>query len=781
MRTVALEIKNITKVYQDNCVLDINELRMCSSGFVAITGDSGSGKTTLLNTIGLLDDCNTGTISLFSNKVDISDVDMCSDFRRRYIGYMFQDDILFNNRTVKDNIEYPLEISNSKNVNEKICHITQAFAIEDLINRYPFELSRGQRQRVALARAVIGNKKIILADEPTGNLDEENSQVIFEYLKELSKEKLVVIATHNVEMAQKYADRIIQLVDGKIKKDFYVETSEHKEAKVSENNNFKKKDCRNLSLIMKHALCDVKSELRNLRKVFVSGALMTLVFVLTIATFINSKRELGDLENKYFGKNYICLSPNINYNLETALTGRYSLGHYLGDYSFLDYNEDVQEYAKYYDCSLSIETGMESYPICNLTSIKCNEYFESKVNYLGIEGSMISGDDEIILASDVAEWYYGEAYGGYLGDKIEVKAAFGKYEFKIVGFNNKKDVNGNIQSYMTESAMHNVALNEASLACSKDAASIYGPCSYEFLEHDESGVGEIYMIGEEKMAEVTNNINDVKVLAGEEPEKADEAMISNAFLQANGKDLFGLVVDDSNVNSVEFLEKYILGNDIYILFDYSGAINKVRITGIFENSNSGDVLVSDKGLEQLCTVYPSQIDLFLKNNADVEKITTEVYNAGFLYEQPYENYKDGISERFSMLKIIFGVIAIVVLVVLIVVINTFTSNNIQNHKKDIGLLMAMGMHLKDIRKVYIVESSLLGVLTEIIAVVVLGFLKLVLQIMYERNSMGWISLLNFSFLEVFLVVFLGICVFSLAAIPSVDKNTRLTPKQAIYH
>lgn len=780
MGTIALEINNITKVYRDNCVLDINELRMCSSGFVAIIGDSGSGKTTLLNTIGLLDNCNTGTISLFNNKVDISDIDMCSDFRKRYIGYMFQDDILFNNRTVKDNIEYPLEISNSKN-DEKICHITQAFAIEDLMIRYPFELSRGQRQRVALARAVVGNKKIILADEPTGNLDEENSQVIFEYLKELSEEKLVVIATHNVEMARKYADRIIQLADGKIKKDFYVETSKHKEVSFSEDDSFEMKEHCNLSMIMKHALSDVKSELKNSRKVFVSGALMTIIFVLAIATFINSKKELGDMENKYFGKNYICLSPNIDFDLETAFTGRYSLGHYLGDYSFLDSDKDVQEYTKYYDCSLSIEKGMESYPITDLTSIKCNEYFESKVNYLGIDGSMISGDDEIILASDIAEWYYGKAYDEHLGDKIEVNAAFGKYEFTVVGFNRKKNVNGNIQSYMTENAMYNVALNEASLDCSEDDASIYGPCSYQFLEYDESGVGESYMIGEEKMAEVTNNIHNAKVLVGEEPRKADEAMISNAFLQANGKDLFGLVIDDSNVNSVEFLEKYILGNDIYIVFDYSGAVNKVRITGIFENSNAGDVLVSDKGLEQLCTVYPTQIDLFLKDNADVEKITTKVYNAGFLYEQPYENYKDGISERFLTLKIIFGVIAIIVLVVLIVVINTFTSNNIQNHKKDIGLLMAMGMYVNNIKKIYIIESSLLGVLTEIIAVIILGFLKFVFRILYELIGAGWVSLLNFSFLEVFLAVFLGICVFSLAAIPSVDKNICITPKEAIYY
>lgn len=776
---IGIEIKDVTKIYENNCVLDIKELKIPSKGFVVISGDSGSGKTTLLNVIGLLDCANTGTITLFDDVVSL-DVDLSTDIRKKYIGYMFQDDILLTNRTVKDNIMYPLEISGSANGEEKYYSVIRKLGIENLINRYPRELSRGQRQRIALARAIIDNKKIILADEPTGNLDMENSKIVFEFLKDISKDRLVVIATHNMELAKKYADRVIQLVDGRIMKDIFVEEKEYNYDEVRDMKTEKKKR-QDFLILFKHALCDVKNELKNLKKVFVSGALMTIILVLTLATFVNSKREISDLENNYFGKNYLCLLPNIDYNLETTLASRYSLGHYLGDCSFLDNNESVEEYVKYYDCSISMEKGLESYPVFDLTAIKCNEFFESKINYLGIEGAMIKEDDEIILAGDIAEWYFGETYEDHIGERVTFTAAFGKYEFQIVGFNNKKDVNGSIQTYMTEDAIYNIARREAIFAGNNDAASIYGPCCYEYAEYDESGIDEPYIVGGEKMAEITTNTNGLKVMAGQKPTEADEVMVSDTFLKDNAKDLFGLIVDDSNINSKEFLEKYIWGTEVYVLFDYVGTINKAKVVGIFESSNDYDIVVSDMGLEQLHIVYPCQIDLFLKDNADSQEIITEVYNAGFLYEQPYEDYKDGISERFYMLKIAFGVIAIIVAILLVMVINTFTANNVHNCKKDIGLLMAMGMRINNIRKIYIIESFLIGLITEIIVVIILLLFKGLLQISWDVNTAGLLSLLNFGYIEILIAVLIGICVFSLAAIPAVNKNTRLTPKEAIYY
>ena len=774
-----IEINEVTKVYNDNCVLDIKELKLPERGFVAIIGESGCGKTTLMNILGLLDSASTGSLSLFGKTLDKFEDDRCSDLRKKYIGYMFQDDILFNNITVRDNIIYPLGISNVENYEKDVKYIAQLFEIEEYLDRYPHELSRGQRQRVALARAVIDDKKVILADEPTGNLDAENSRIIFSYLKKLSEEKLVLIATHNLELAQEFSDRIIKLVDGKIVNDYYKRTNDYKEKNIyKEEKSYTKSG--NISLFVKHAICDVRSELKNSRKVFLSGALMTIILVLTISTFINSRKTLADMENKYFGKNYICLSPDIEYNLETALSSRYSLGHYMEDVSFLD-NNDIEEYIKYYECSLSIEKGLESFPVSNMTPVKINDYFKTKINYLGIEGSMLSDENDIILASDIAEWYYGETYKDNLGDSIEGMAAFGKYKFRIVGFNTKKDVNGNIQTYITEGAMHEIALNEARLACDNDAASIYGPCSYEVSPNNDSNDRQVYMIGEEKMGKVINNQKKIKALIGKEPQKIDEAMISTSFLKENGKDLFGLIIDDSNIASVDFLEKYVLGNDIYIVFDYSGALNKVKIIGVFDDADSGEIIVSNEGLEQLKTVYPYQIDAFINEKADIDLLMKDLYKKGFLCDRPYENYKDGISERFSMLKMIFGVIAVIILLVLIVVINTFTSNNIRNHKKDIGLFLAMGMHVKDIRKVYVFESLLIGLSTEIFAVVVLCGLRILLQTINTQNPVSWASLLSFNGIEIMFSVLLSVCVFSLAAIPAVGKNTRLTPKEAIYN
>lgn len=170
MSDILVRLNRIKKIYDGICVLDVGELQFNNCGFVVISGESGSGKTTLLNIMGLLDTCDTGDVIYHGKSVNLLDKNDWTDVRSRYIGYMFQDDILFRDRTVKDNIEYAVKISGGSYDDRRIVSIADSLGIAELLNRYPAELSRGQRQRVALARAAAGNKDVILADEPTGNI-----------------------------------------------------------------------------------------------------------------------------------------------------------------------------------------------------------------------------------------------------------------------------------------------------------------------------------------------------------------------------------------------------------------------------------------------------------------------------------------------------------------------------------------------------------------------------------------------------------------------------------
>lgn len=210
-----IEAKNISKIYETGKVKfqalkDIN-FSMNQGEFVAIIGRSGSGKTTLLNILAGLDQCTQGSVVIDGTNITELSQEECTKFRRNKIGFVFQSYQLISVLTAKDNIEL---LENEKN-HDYLNNILSALEIADLKDRYPDELSGGQQQRVAIARALINHPNIILADEPTGNLDSKSEQKVMKLLKELVQTfgTSILMITHNVEIA-KDADRIIRLEDG---------------------------------------------------------------------------------------------------------------------------------------------------------------------------------------------------------------------------------------------------------------------------------------------------------------------------------------------------------------------------------------------------------------------------------------------------------------------------------------------------------------------------------------------------------------------------------------
>ena len=185
------------------------------TGFVFITGKSGSGKSTLLNMISGLDNLTSGDVIIGDKQFSKFTPQDYVNYRNNYLGFIFQDFHLIKELTVYQNVELALSIKGEKN-DALIKSTLEKVGLKDYHDRYSNELSGGQKQRVAIARALVKNPKIILADEPTGNLDSKTSIQILKLLKKISKTNLVVIVSHNLEDAYNYADRIIELSDGKI-------------------------------------------------------------------------------------------------------------------------------------------------------------------------------------------------------------------------------------------------------------------------------------------------------------------------------------------------------------------------------------------------------------------------------------------------------------------------------------------------------------------------------------------------------------------------------------
>jgi putative ABC transport system permease protein len=220
-----LELKNIKKDYEMgeekvHALKGIN-LKFRNSEFVSILGSSGCGKTTLLNIIGGLDKYTSGDLIVNSESTkDFKDSDW--DYYRNYsVGFVFQSYNLIPHQTVLSNVEMALTISgySKEEKRKKAIKALKDVGLSDHINKKPNQLSGGQMQRVAIARAIVNDPDIILADEPTGALDTETSIQIMNLLKKISKDKLIIMVTHNPELAEKYSTRIVKLVDGKVTSD----------------------------------------------------------------------------------------------------------------------------------------------------------------------------------------------------------------------------------------------------------------------------------------------------------------------------------------------------------------------------------------------------------------------------------------------------------------------------------------------------------------------------------------------------------------------------------
>ena len=204
-------------------VIDNTSLELPQSGLVALLGPSGCGKTTLLNAIGGLDKVNSGKIYINDKKITTFNTYKKDKIRNLQVGYIFQDYKLIDNKSVYENVSMVLKmigIKDKDEIKKRVEYILERLGMYRYRYRPCGMLSGGERQRVGIARALVKNPDIILADEPTGNLDSKNTIEIMNIIKSISKDKLVILVTHEVELAKFYATRIIEISDGKVVKDY---------------------------------------------------------------------------------------------------------------------------------------------------------------------------------------------------------------------------------------------------------------------------------------------------------------------------------------------------------------------------------------------------------------------------------------------------------------------------------------------------------------------------------------------------------------------------------
>lgn len=221
MAEILLAAENLTKAYPSGdrklVVLDQVSFEIQQGSRLAVMGPSGSGKTTLLGLCAGLDVPTSGTVSLMGFKLNAMNEDDRAYLRNQFTGFVFQNFQLLSTLTALENVMVPLELRGDRGVGPKAKALLDRVGLGDRLGHYPAQLSGGEQQRVAIARAFITSPKILFADEPTGNLDEENAQQVIELLFGINGEEktTLVLVTHNMELAN-LADRILEMKGGRL-------------------------------------------------------------------------------------------------------------------------------------------------------------------------------------------------------------------------------------------------------------------------------------------------------------------------------------------------------------------------------------------------------------------------------------------------------------------------------------------------------------------------------------------------------------------------------------
>lgn len=400
-----IQLKNVSKYYYSKGMIASGiskvNLTLDTGEFVVITGESGSGKSTLLNVISGLDSYEDGEMYINGEETSHYLAADFEEYRKKYIGNIFQNFNLVNSYTVYQNVELILLINGYKKaeIKKRIADILERVGLSEFASTKVSKLSGGQKQRVSIARALAKDTEIIVADEPTGNLDSKSAEGIAELLSEISKDKLVIVVTHNFDQFEPYATRRIKMHDGKIAEDDGVRSPVSEspvEIKVNEENRSESRTG-NISVISR-----VRLGIRNTFNIFHKFLLLLMVFVFVVmavtseyTTFNYQKEEMDKLGwNDYFwnySENRIVLKKSDGSQFRDA------------DYNAISNAKNVSSIAPndiLLDRSIYIEDeniSYEAYP-------RTVDEFDGKL----VMGRMPQKRNEVILTGYKDDYYFSE-------------------------------------------------------------------------------------------------------------------------------------------------------------------------------------------------------------------------------------------------------------------------------------------------------------------------------------------------------------------------------------
>ena len=713
-----LQLKDIVKKYNTGGteieVLKKVNISFRESEFVSILGASGSGKTTLLNIIGGLDKYSSGDMLLMGRSTkEFTDRDWDS-YRNGSIGFVFQSYNLIGHLSVLENVKLALSISGESNKENdvKAKKALEDVGLGDHFHKKPNQLSGGQMQRVAIARALVTDPKIILADEPTGALDSKTSVQIMELIKKISKEKLVIMVTHNPELARKYSDRIVSVKDGEIIEDTkaYIEQEG--------NNGYElKKTAMAFSSAIKSSFKNLLTKkFRSLMTVVASSiGIISIGLVLAISSGMD--KYIQTMQNENLSSMPITISSNqINFGIGEDNNTSDSSEENLVPKSRRDvhknlYSEDalgngetfikyIQENAKDYYSAIDFAKGYQIKALTkntkgDIVDVKTDGQDNSRGNtifsVLPEDKSLIMNQFEIVKSLDQSfEYPKGnevvlftaknneidknvlKALGYSENDKVKYEDILGK-EFSIVDNNNYyTKVENRFVPAAVDEKMYNTGTKVKIVAIAKAKDSFTVPQ---------------FTLG------YTKELQD-SLLSKE---------VSSEIVKEQEKDKSKNILTNTKMDNEVATEV---------------------LSGLGANTEPSSILIYPKTFNDRDKIA-NTISEYNKKVADKYGAGTEDYNKySITYSDMAKQMTSIMSQMINTITLILTAFAGISLIVSSIMIGILTYVSVVERTKEIGILRAIGARKKDITRIFIAEAGLIGFISGAVGVIVSSGLAL---------------------------------------------------------
>lgn len=811
-----LKLDKVCKTYVSKSKQKVEALKEVSleigdSGMVFILGKSGSGKSTLLNLLGGLDGATGGEILVDGQSfADFKQADY-DNYRNQYVGFVFQEFNLLNDFNVEGNVALALRLSKEKDVKDKVENALNSVGLSaDYLTRKIDELSGGEKQRVAIARAIVKDSKLILADEPTGNLDSGTGESIWNILKDLSKSKLVIVVSHDRESAEKYGDRIIEISDGRIVAD----NGEQPTVQPDEGQKLSQTRKRlSAGVCFKMGLNNLlQRKVRSITVILLSMFTIFAVMLMQIILSFSAEKTFSDFITEN-GVEYIKVTQGkLSYGNEFRYMDvplRPATRRYLEENSHCIENDCINSKQDILDMGLSFIgepleiDGLSVY----LTSYGLEQAYAQRDSYVTIDGEKV----KLVMQDHLAEFLIGKRLS--VGNNIDVLIAGVVDTSKYSPLINGKNGESVFPFYFSKPLpIMNSYFNEnfnMSIGDRPDIEMRFGNSKYSDTFKVMSRATSFILAGGGMVM-----TKDGMQALGEVTLADDEVVITyetyKRFFGADPQwsyvsvDLSEVLRMPSHIGKSFSLKFYVYDSDeMYI------DVGSLKIAGVafsYEDAkpetNPDIMSIPDEFKPQLVlspnnankiadSISTSSFLVHVSGMKNLRKFLVDFRkkHEGYVLDIGQENrvrYADFVYQFESELfifKIIFIVLAVVLSAIMLLLVINLISFSILNRKREIGILSALGATNGNITKIFLLEVVFISVISFIVNFVAvpitISMFNARFNLFFSEMELLNMTLLRFDLVSVITLIVASFGMLLLAALLPLRKIIKLKPIDAI--